>query len=580
MPRSLSRRIVLAIIVFAAATWLAIGATLFVVLRTLHTDATTARLSDSVAPLANQVRQSLADGDARTILAALRAQVAGTDYGLYVLTADGRMVALEQNEPDLTGLRINAAAGRGDLDRGTFRAPNGQGYAWAASVLRNAGTAGPRALVLAVEDRAGADALRDVLSSLPVVIVVSLLVGVPIAFLLGRSVVGPIRRLTEASGGLASTRTFEPLPLEGPTELRDLTARFNAMAAELASSRKQEAELLANLRHDLRTPLTVIGGFAAALSDGTATGPDAAKAALAIGEEAERLEHLVAELGAFERLRTAPAGLRPEPLDVAALLASTAARFRTTAEARGVSLIVLHQEAGPTLLADRVAVDRILANLVSNALAAFGPKAAVDAPPPSGNAPGGIAQGEIAPGGIAPGRIAPGRIAAAQDAGAPVDPTSSAATLEPVSGRPPIGHVWLDARLLGDVPPGSRSPSATADSAPPMPGGAGGLGHVPADGRGVGVRGDARGSMAPAPAVVLSVTDDGPGFPPGATERVFERFFRGDPARAGGGSGLGLAIVRELARAHGGWAVAENVAPRGARVSVILPLVPPPVGPA
>jgi two-component system OmpR family sensor kinase len=57
-------------------------------------------------------------------------------------------------------------------------------------------------------------------------------------------------------------------------------------------------------------------------------------------------------------------------------------------------------------------------------------------------------------------------------------------------------------------------------------------------------------------------------------ERAFERFYRGDPARTGQGSGLGLAIVLELARAHGGTAHAENLAPRGARVSVVLPVVP------
>jgi signal transduction histidine kinase len=74
--------------------------------------------------------------------------------------------------------------------------------------------------------------------------------------------------------------------------------------------------------------------------------------------------------------------------------------------------------------------------------------------------------------------------------------------------------------------------------------------------------------------ISLSVTDDGSGFPPGTTERVFERFFRADPSRTGSGSGLGLAIVRELARAHGGEAWAENVAPHGARVSVLLPYVP------
>jgi len=76
--------------------------------------------------------------------------------------------------------------------------------------------------------------------------------------------------------------------------------------------------------------------------------------------------------------------------------------------------------------------------------------------------------------------------------------------------------------------------------------------------------------------IALTVTDDGPGFPPGAAGRVFERFYRADPARSGSGSGLGLAIVRELAQAHGRTAHAENVAPHGARVGVILPIVPQP----
>ena len=57
--------------------------------------------------------------------------------------------------------------------------------------------------------------------------------------------------------------------------------------------------------------------------------------------------------------------------------------------------------------------------------------------------------------------------------------------------------------------------------------------------------------------VVLDVADDGPGVAPGDRERVFDRFFRGDPARGtdpGGhrGSGLGLAIARGIAERHGG----------------------------
>ena len=283
---------------------------------------------------------------------------------------------------------------------------------------------------------------------------------------------GPLRRLARATADLPAGE-LRPLPLEGPTEVRDLTERFNAMAAELTDTREREARLLADLRHDLRTPLTVIGGFAAALADGTAVGDDATRAARAIGEEAARLERLVAELEALERLREGAAGLRPERLEAGVLLQETVARFAPAATAAGVELVEAPgagQPAPLSFVADRLAVERILGNLVANALAAV---------------PGG-------------------------------------------------GHVWLAARAVAAV-----------------------------------------GSSV-APGVALSVTDDGPGFPPGDVERAFQRFYRGDPSRSGTGTGLGLAIVRELARAHGGDAVAENVAPHGARLSVILPETPVP----
>ena len=230
------------------------------------------------------------------------------------------------------------------------------------------------------------------------------------------------------------------------------------MTAELSVVREREEQLLANLRHDLRTPLTVISGFAAAIADGTAAGPDAVKAGLTIGEEADRLERLVSELDTMDRLRSGAGGLRPEQVDGGVLLAETVERFRARAAARQVELSVIGATAAgapagtpPDLgfSADRVAVDRILGNLIENALA-----------------------------------VAPS----------------------------PGGHVWLEARSTPDW-------------------------------------------------VTLLVSDDGPGFPPGETERIFDRFYRGDPARSGPGSGLGLAIVRDLARAHGGEARAGVARP-------------------
>lgn len=481
MPRTLSRRIALAFTCLALATLIGVGGTLFFVLRTLNADAEKEGLRNlSIGLVVQRLRAGTVTSSDE--LTSLGDQLAAENVTVIVVTADGSLVTLRGDPAPFRGLHIDPASTRGQVVDGSIQGTNGTAYLYAATNLRGPTGTGPRALAVATPDTTRAKALGQLLLALPAVLVILLLVGIPIAWLLSRSVARPLRRLAAALGDLPSSGAAgaadaaPPLPLEGPTEVRELTERFTAMRDELGATREREARLLADLRHDLRTPLTVIGGFAEALADGTATGPDAERAARAIVEETSRLERLVGELGAVERLRSGAAGLRPESLQARELLAATVDRFASRAEAARVELAIAAPGADepPMLLAaDRLAVERILANLVDNAL-----------------------------------RSVPRE----------------------------TGHVWLAARL------------------------------VSADGTG-------RGLFA-APAVVFSVTDDGPGFPPGTTERVFERFFRADPSRTGGSSGLGLAIVRELARAHGGDARAENVAPHGGRVSAVLPVVP------
>jgi two-component system sensor histidine kinase KdpD len=76
-------------------------------------------------------------------------------------------------------------------------------------------------------------------------------------------------------------------------------------------------------------------------------------------------------------------------------------------------------------------------------------------------------------------------------------------------------------------------------------------------------------------AALVEVQDDGPGFPPGDAERIFDKFYR---AAGGPGAGLGLAIARAIVTAHGGRIWAEVLRPRGAAFRFTLPLgqAPPP----
>ena len=73
--------------------------------------------------------------------------------------------------------------------------------------------------------------------------------------------------------------------------------------------------------------------------------------------------------------------------------------------------------------------------------------------------------------------------------------------------------------------------------------------------------------------VTISVEDDGPGIPPEQAGRVFERFYRADPARTStnGGAGLGLAIARWIVDLHGGAIRSEPREPHGCRMVVVLP---------
>jgi two-component system, OmpR family, sensor kinase len=72
-------------------------------------------------------------------------------------------------------------------------------------------------------------------------------------------------------------------------------------------------------------------------------------------------------------------------------------------------------------------------------------------------------------------------------------------------------------------------------------------------------------------AIEFVLTDDGPGVAPDVLPRIFDRFFRADPARLGHGTGLGLAIARHVVERHGGSVEAHNVAGGGFGVEVALP---------
>ena len=375
LPRSLGGRLLAAFALLELSIVIGVGGALFVALRGLHQDATYAALSDVAGSVVPQVRDAIGSGQLRGTVLEMQDQLATRGYDLLLVGADGRLRPIGNGlKPDSFGPVVLAGdALPGQEVHGSVRLTDAGydgTYAYVATALRRAGNAGPRAIAFLTQDRSAALALADVGRTIPVVVLVILLIATPLAVALSRSVTRPLRRLADATVDIPAGRATA-LPLEGPAEVRDLTGTFNAMAGELEATRRRESELLANLRHDLRTPLTVIAGFATALRDGTATGDGAQTAAKAIEEEAGRLERLVAEVGAVERIRSGEESIRPEMVDAGEVLDATATRFGPRATAAGIDLgVAMAPGLSLSMAADRLALDRMLGNLVENALAA------------------------------------------------------------------------------------------------------------------------------------------------------------------------------------------------------------------
>lgn len=277
------------------------------------------------------------------------------------------------------------------------------------------------------------------------------------ALLVERNVVRRLDRVRAASAALAAGELTARAPTGGPGELAQLADSFNAMAANLQEFFDARRELLAWVSHDLRAPVTSLQAMLEAIEDGVVE-PEHYLGALQ--GQVRLLGALVDDLFELARIDAGVLAVAAQPVDVGALVQAAVRRHEAEGRARGLELDVVVRDRDTVARCDPDKVERVLDNLLANALR-YTPS--------------------------------PGRVAASVTAGAG--------------------------------------------------------------------------------AVLVTVEDTGVGIAEDALDRVFEPFWRGEPARtpADGGAGLGLAIARGLTEAQGGRIWVERPPGGGTRMCVVLP---------
>jgi signal transduction histidine kinase len=198
--------------------------------------------------------------------------------------------------------------------------------------------------------------------------VIALFLSLVLAYAISRWVADPLQKVVHAAQSYPSEEMKSISPT-GPHEVQDLTHAFNSMIARVESSQQSQRDFVANVSHELKTPLTSIQGFAQAILDETADTPEARKqAAQIIYHEAGRMHRMALDLLDLAKLEAGTADLRMSVVDLNALLQNIVEKFTPQAQKTDISLRLKVPSKLPTLIGDGDRLAQVFTNLVDNAL--------------------------------------------------------------------------------------------------------------------------------------------------------------------------------------------------------------------
>lgn len=207
-----------------------------------------------------------------------------------------------------------------------------------------------------VRDALERTAILGVLLAAGVALVVALYVSV--------RVTRPVNALTTAAGDLAAGRRNTRVDADSPGELGTLAEAFNAMADHLDREDRLRRNLVADVAHELRTPLAILQGSTEALLDGIDQPTPEILGSL--NDEVTRLRRLVGDLETLAAAEAAGLGPRTDRVDLADVAASAADLLRPLADDRGTGLTVAVEPA--TVIGDADRLHQIAVNLLANAI--------------------------------------------------------------------------------------------------------------------------------------------------------------------------------------------------------------------
>lgn len=198
--------------------------------------------------------------------------------------------------------------------------------------------------------------------------IIAFLLAVFLAYLISRSVSKPLQKLAGAAQAIASGHYNQQIPLEGPDEVQTVANSFNTMSTQVQATQQAQRDFVANVSHDLKTPLTSIQGWSQAMLDGMVLSPNQQQNAVSIiHSEAGRMTRMVNELLDLAKLESGQLQLNRQPVDLPQLLEQVHRNLSLPAQEKAIQFTLSCQPV-PLVSGDSDRLMQIFTNLVDNAL--------------------------------------------------------------------------------------------------------------------------------------------------------------------------------------------------------------------
>ncbi|HYF75921.1 MAG TPA: ATP-binding protein, partial [Symbiobacteriaceae bacterium] len=190
-----------------------------------------------------------------------------------------------------------------------------------------------------------------------------------------RRIARPLQSLTAAAGRMAQHDLTARVQVTGHDELALLGTEFNRMAEQLGRQEQLRRTMVADVAHELRTPVAILRSQFEAIQDGAAE--PSVETLLPMHDEVLRLTRLLDDLQVLSLTDAGQLPLSRRPVDPMDLAEQTASAFRAAAAGKGIDFQVDTTGQPPTIDADPDRIKQVLLNLLGNALRHTPPGGAV-----------------------------------------------------------------------------------------------------------------------------------------------------------------------------------------------------------